>query len=289
MKQFIFAIAAVAACGSAMAAPLKSASVTKVVNDVRISKNSAAAQSATMGQRMTGKSTLLTGRGSRAELTFPDRTVTRIGANSVFRFSSASREMEIERGSFLLNVPKNAGGAKIRTATVTAAITGTTTMMEYSPGQWLKFIVLEGVAKLSNDNGDTINVPPGQMIIMHPNAKNFPRPVVLNIDKLVKTSGLMKRGGFAPLNGAAVDLIAHSVGNQLERRRGGELLPSGIVVRGPGGRIGGNGGDPHGNPRTGVPIGRSVNDSGGGNGGGGGGGGGATPPSPPPVFPPGNP
>ena len=171
MKQFIFAIAAVAACGSAMAAPLKSASVTKVVNDVRISKNSAAAQSATMGQRMTGKSTLLTGRGSRAELTFPDRTVTRIGANSVFRFSSASREMEIERGSFLLNVPKNAGGAKIRTATVTAAITGTTTMMEYSPGQWLKFIVLEGVAKLSNDNGDTINVPPGQMIIMHPNAE----------------------------------------------------------------------------------------------------------------------
>lgn len=33
--------------------------------------------------------------------------------------------MEIKQGSFLLQVPKNAGGATIRTSTVTAAITGT--------------------------------------------------------------------------------------------------------------------------------------------------------------------
>jgi len=126
--------------GIAHAAPLKTANLTKKVNDVRISESSRQAREASVGDRLTGSSTVLTGRQSRAELTFPDQTVTRIGANAAFRFNSGSRDMEIKQGSFLLQVPKNAGGATIRTSTVTAAITGTTTMMEYSPGRWVKFI-----------------------------------------------------------------------------------------------------------------------------------------------------
>lgn len=237
MKTLILMMAA-AVAGNAAAAPLKSATVSKIVNDVRISEKSAAAQTATAGQRVTGSSTVLTGRDSRAELSFADQTVTRIGANSVFRFSSGSREMEIVQGSFLLNVPKNAGGAKIRTATVTAAITGTSTMTEFSPGQWFKFIVLEGLAKLTNRNGDTIDVHPGQMIVMRPNAGAFPRPVLINIEKLVRTSKLTDRRVFGALNGRAVMLIDESVASQLQRRRGGELLPTGVAIRGPGSRGG---------------------------------------------------
>ena len=225
-----------------LAETFSSATVSKTVNDVRISDRSSRATAAKEGQKFTGSSTMLTGRDSRAELLFPDKTVTRIGANSIFRFRAGSREMEIEQGSFLLNVPKNAGGAKIRTATVTAAITGTTTMMEFSPGQWLKFIVLEGVAKLTNLHGDTINVPPGQMIVMRPDARNFPRPVTLNIQKLVKTSALGNRGVFGPLNRPATDLINRSVASQMALRRNGGLRPTGIVVRGPGGLPGPKGG-----------------------------------------------
>jgi len=44
----------------------------------------------------------------------------------------------------LLRVPKNAGGAKINTAAVTAAITGTTVMLEFHKNSYVKFIVLEG-------------------------------------------------------------------------------------------------------------------------------------------------
>ena len=95
------------------AAPLKTAVVTTVVNDVKLSERSGAAKAIGTGQTMGGSSTLLTGRKSRAALTFPDKTVTRIGANSVFRFSSGSRDMEISQGSFLLQVPKGAGGATI--------------------------------------------------------------------------------------------------------------------------------------------------------------------------------
>ena len=212
-----------------------SATISKTVNDVRVSNRSSQAHSAKEGQKFTGSSTLLTGRDSRAELLFPDKTVTRIGANSIFRFRAGTREMEITQGSFLLNVPKNAGGAKIRTATVTAAITSTTTMMEFSPGQWFKFIVLEGVAKLTNRNGDTINVPPGQMIVMRPDARNFPRPVILNLDQLVTTSALGDKGVFGPLSRPATNLIGQSVASQLAQRRSGGLLPTGIVIRGPGG------------------------------------------------------
>ncbi|MEP2777378.1 MAG: FecR family protein [Luteolibacter sp.] len=233
MKKHILSLALVASAGMATAAPLKSADLTTVVNDVKVSEKSAAAQPANRGQKLSGSSTVLTGRNSRAELSFADRTVTRIGANSVFRFGDSSRDLAIDKGSFLLQVPKNAGGAKIRTATVTAAITGTTTMIESSPGKWFKFIVIEGEAKLINDKGDEIVVFPGEMIVMDPNAANFPRKIKINLKKLIATSALMDDGTFGPLNGAAIALINEAINNQMNERRGGELLPSGVIVRGP--------------------------------------------------------
>ena len=245
----IIAAAAILPFAAATAAPLKSAIVTTVVKDVKISESRSAARPIGTGTKMTGSSTLLTGAGSLAAMTFPDKTVTRVGANSVFRFSSGSREMEIVQGSFLLQVPKNAGGAKIRTATVTAAITGTTTMMEYSPGHWLKFICFEGEVNLRNQSGDTINVLPGQMIIMHPDARKFPQPVIVKIEKLMKTSRLMDEEVFGPVDDRALDLIGQTVADQMDRRSGGGLLPSGVLVSGPVGAIE-NGGDPQSNPRT---------------------------------------
>ncbi|MFD2257477.1 FecR domain-containing protein [Luteolibacter algae] len=234
MKRYFLLSFALFAMSGVHAAPLKSAEITAVVNDVKISTDSSSAQTARIGEKLTVSSSVLTGRNSRAELTFDDQTITRVGANSIFRFSSGSRDMEIQQGSFLLNVPKNAGGATIRTATVTAAITGTTTMMEYSEGQWFKFLVIEGVAKLRNQNGDTIDVEPGNMIVMHPQAKNFPAPLVINLQKLVKTSKLLDGKFFKPLGGNAKQLIDHSIASQLDRRRVGKLLPTGVIVRGPG-------------------------------------------------------
>jgi hypothetical protein len=212
--------------GVAHAAPLKSANLTKKVNEVRISESSRQARDAKEGDRLTGNSTVLTGRQSRAELTFPDQTIIRIGSNAAFRFNSGSRDMEIQQGSFLLQVPKNAGGATIRTSTVTAAITGTTTMMEFSPGQWVKFICLEGTAKLLNKKGDSIDVPPGRMIVMHPDAEKFPRPVVVNVKKMLKTSALTDQQTFGPLNGEAQGAIDNTIAGQMGEKREGILMPA---------------------------------------------------------------
>lgn len=234
--------------GFAQAVSLEKANISKIVNDVKVSERSAQAYPASEGQTFTGSSTLLTGRDSRAELSFPDRTVTRIGANSVFRFKSGTRDMEIVQGSFLLNVPKNAGGAKIRTATVTAAITGTTVMMEFDPDKMLKFIVLEGVAKLILQDGTSIDVPPGHLIAMRPNARRFPKPVIINIDKLVKTSLLTDKKIFGPLNDDARVLIDDSIASQMGERRAGRLLPTGVVVGGPDMPLDGEGGKSNTSP-----------------------------------------
>ena len=240
--RIAFTTLLIASATCTTASPLESATLTASENEVRISKDSAEAHDAKQGESFDSSSTLLTGRKSRAELTFPDQTITRIGSNSVFRFKAGSREMEMERGSFLLNVPKSAGGATIRTATVTAAITGTTTMMEFSPDEWVKFIVIEGTANLSNKAGDRIRVAPGQMIVMHPNALRFPKPVILNMQKLVRTSRLMERRMFGDLKRNAVGNIDRSMATQMGRRRRGDLLPTGAVIRGPGMRVG-EGGD----------------------------------------------
>ena len=243
MKNLIRIVVGVLAASSLPAAPLKSAVVSIAVNDVKISESSKEARTANTGQSVGVSSTVLTGRESRAELGFPDKTITRIGANSVFRFSSGSRDMEIEKGSFLLQVPKNSGGANIRTATVTAAITGTTTMMEYSPGQWVKFICLEGEAELSNKFNDKVTIRPGMMIVMNPDAKKFPQPVFVNLQKLIRTSVLMDRKVFGNLNAPARSLINRAVSDQMGERRGGELIPSGVVIRGSGFRDNGSGGE----------------------------------------------
>jgi hypothetical protein len=231
MKLSYLVTASVLAVGLAQGAPLKSANLTKKVNNVRISESSRQAREAQVGDKLTGSSTVLTGRQSRAELTFPDKTITRIGANAAFSFSSGSRDMAIQQGSFLLQVPKGAGGATIRTSTVTAAITGTTTMMEYNPGKWLKFICLEGTAKLKNKKGDTVEVPPGRMIAMHPDADQFPPPFIVNVKKMMETSALTDEETFEPLNDEAENAIDDTMAGQMNGKRDGTLQPGYILDR----------------------------------------------------------
>ncbi len=118
------------------AALLKSAEVTAVVNDVKVVDPTKGERPAGVKDVVRGDVGLKTGLKSRAELLFQDKTLTRLGANTLFSFNQGTRELELERGTMLLQVPKNVGGAKIRTAAVTAAITGTTILLEYSPVKW---------------------------------------------------------------------------------------------------------------------------------------------------------
>jgi len=237
---FLIPVFSLLALAAGQADPLKSAKITQAVNEVKLFPDAASARPAAIGDTVAGSTSVQTGRRSRAELTFTDDTVTRLGQNSVFSFRSGGREMELSEGSILLQVPKTNGGATIRTATVTAAITGTTVMFEYSAGKWIKLITLEGKQKLFIKGQKTpMEVPAGMMIIMNPDGKLLQNPVTVDLARLVATSALTgKNGNFGPLNPKAESLIAAAIEQQKEQKRNGELIPTFVIVTGPGGRAG---------------------------------------------------
>ena len=237
-------IITLALAASASADSLRSAKITQAVNDVKIYSGSSTGRDAAVGDNLSTSSSVTTGRRSRAELTFQDQTISRLGQNSVFSFRNGSRDVELKQGSILLQVPKDAGGATIRTATVTAAITGTTSMFEYSPGQWVKLLTLEGTQKLYiKGQKDPILVPAGQMIVMHPDGRVVPPPITIDIAKLVATSALAGNKVFGPLPPAATDAIDQTIAAQKDAKRKGAILPTNQVISGPGSRNARRGGD----------------------------------------------
>src|SRR5213075_3319456 len=115
---------------SVPAAQLKEARVTQVVKDVKLLPTGAAARPAAISDEVRDGTAVRTGVESRSELKFPDQTLARLGANTIFSFSEGTRDLNLQDGAMLLRVPKGAGGAKISSSAVTAAITGTTVMLE---------------------------------------------------------------------------------------------------------------------------------------------------------------
>jgi hypothetical protein len=141
-----------------------------------------------------------TGADSRAELTFSDLTITRIGQNTVFSFKGGSREVTLDSGAILLQVPKGAEAAKIRTAAVTASITGGTALMNANSGYPTKLYIMEGAGELCANSGECVTAHGGEMV-MEDNGQ-LTRPVKFNAKLLFKTSPLLT--GFPPLPNEAL-------------------------------------------------------------------------------------
>ena len=189
---------------------LKQARVTQVLHDVKLLPRQAAPRPATLSDLVTNGTAVRTGTDSRSELTFRDATITRLGANTIFSFDKGTRNLELGGGAILLQVPKHAGGAKITTAAVTAAITGTTVLMEYHPDSYIKFIVLEGTGRmyLKDHPGESVLVHAGQMLITKPNASRLSDPVDVDLSRLVKTCLLIT--DFPPLPNFPLDCAGHA-------------------------------------------------------------------------------
>ncbi len=175
---------------------------------------------------------------SRSELKFTDQTLARLGANTLFSFSEGTRNLNLQDGAMLLRVPKGAGGAKINSSAVTAAITGTTVMVEThaltkkNKNSYYKFIVLEGTARLYLPGrlGESTLVKAGQMIIMRADSKMIPEPVDVDIGKITESSLLIT--GFGPLGSEA--LIAFEKTKQNEQKNSGQLYETNLAIFGAG-------------------------------------------------------
>lgn len=219
------------------AGPLQSAEVTRVFNKVELLPGETPPVPAKVGDEVSGRTAVQTGTKSRAELAFNDSTIARLGANSLFSFDRGTRDLNLNEGVILLEVPKNAGGATINTAAVTAAVTGTTIMIEFrkaaNAGRGLiKFIVLEGTMRLNlkGSLGESILLKAGQMLTIPADAKKFPdAPMVVDVGRLAKTSGLMG-SQFEPLKNEP--FIMQTVNEQRVLKARGKLINVNYSLKG---------------------------------------------------------
>ena len=211
-------LSALAALGisAAQAAPLKDAKITRIINDVKTAGEGKTPKRAALDEALLPGNSVRTGIDSRTELLFSDQTITRLGANSHFSFNEGTRDLSLSKGVILLQVPKGLGGAKIQTAAVTAAITGTTILFEIGP-KFIKLFVIEGKCYLTPKGGKWTRrraVTAGEGVIMLVDATEVPKPFIVNLSVLVKTSKLLTGKWGAKLE---EKLIAEAIAAQIRK------------------------------------------------------------------------
>jgi hypothetical protein len=208
------------------ASPLTESTFTEVVNDVNVigaaTKTAAPAQ---LNALFKAPDLVRTGTASRAELTALDQTITRVGANTVFSFEPAERNLRLEQGSLLFHSPAGKGGGTIKTGGATAAVLGTTIIVVATSDGGFKFIVLEGKGKATLPNGKSIKLKAGQLVFVLPGGKDFSRKLDINLGKLVDGSLLVN--GFAhPL--ASLRKIRDAINTQNKDLAAGRARDTGI-------------------------------------------------------------
>ena len=189
----LLVLLAASLAGKMSAAALRESTFTQVINDVSVLTLPAqAAKTARVDDLVRAPEVVRTGAKSRAELKAPDQTLTRVGANSVFSFEGAGRDMKLEQGSVLFHSPKGKGGGTIKTGGASAAVLGTTVIVAATRDGGFKTIILEGRGRVTLANGKSVDLQAGQLVFVLPGGKDFGPVLTINLGKLVAGSNLVR-------------------------------------------------------------------------------------------------
>src|SRR5438270_549269 len=190
----------------------KQARVTEVVRDVHLLAGQSAARAAIVSDTVHEGTAVRTGSDSRAELTFVDRTLTRLGANTVFSFGAAAHTYDLGSGAILITAPPSAGTVKISTAVATCAVSGFTAFMERHSNNWNKFGLLHGSGwvKMKGLPDEPCELHTGQMVVFPPHPTHCPQVFDFDISKLL--NGKLIKGFKTQL--PEFDLIVRNSDNQ---------------------------------------------------------------------------
>jgi FecR protein len=192
------------------AEPFEQAEVTKAINRVSLLPPD---KPAVRGDVVRGNTGLKTKGDSRAELQFPDLTITRVGSNSLFRFVAGTREIVLDSGTLLFSAPEGAGGGKVSAGAITAAVTGSDFMIS-NVGR-VKVVCLSHKVTVYFTANPKVRTElrPGQMLdITAGLQRKMPRATTINLGKLLATSKLAESGGFRPLPSQAI--LAQNIARQ---------------------------------------------------------------------------
>src|SRR6266496_5572078 len=197
----------------ANADPLQEARVSQIIQDVRLMEAHAAPHPAAMNDKVTLGSAVRTGVESRAELTFNDLTITRLGANTIFSFTAGARQAELTQGAILLQVRPGAPAVRANTTAVTVAVMGGTALLTTGPPT--KFMVLEGTGTIypKGHPEKAVTVQGGEMVIAEDG--RISNPEKFDVKLVLETSPLII--DFPPL--ANLPLILAVVDQQLAEQQ----------------------------------------------------------------------
>jgi len=203
---------------------------TEVVEKVTVLEaRSEKSRPATVDSFLTVPDRVATGPASRAELLAGDGTLTRVGANTVFSFSTEKREVNLQKGSVLFHSPTGKGGGVVRTNGAQAAVMGTTLIVTATSGGGFKLLVLEGKAKASLANGSSVEVAAGQLTVVEPGRPNFGPVLNFRLKEQVSGSALLK-GFHTPL--ASEKKVMASIDRQERMLEKGRAELTNFKVRG---------------------------------------------------------
>lgn len=104
--------------------PLTEATIDRLVNTVTVELKPDPVKYAAVEDVMLPGDLLATGARALAQTIFNDRSLMRVGQNSLFEFVADSRQMILEKGVGVLVVPQGASGAEIVTPSAVAGVQG---------------------------------------------------------------------------------------------------------------------------------------------------------------------
>jgi hypothetical protein len=200
------------------AAQTKEAHVTAVIKDVHVLAHNSQPRAAAVNDVVVEGAAVRTGGDSRAELTFADQTLTRIGANSVFSFGAGGKEFDLASGAMLLTAPKSAGTIHVNTAAATAAVSGFTVLFDAK-----KMIMLEGeacVRRKGHPDDPCITLHAGDLLEI--NNGRFNSVKKIDIQKVAHTARLVNGFKNKPLPPFSLNAINAAAAGQGGGGTGGQ-------------------------------------------------------------------
>ena len=180
---------------SVVAAQLNESTFSEIIRDVNTLSTDGAASPAKVNDVLKAPTRVRTGPDSRAELIAPDKTITRVGANTVFGFFEKTRALGLDQGNVLFHAPKGLGGGTIVSGGASAAVLGTTLIVSATADGGFKVILLEGKGKVTLPNGNSARLKAGQEVFVMPGGEALSAVLNINLGKLVQGSQLVN--GFS--------------------------------------------------------------------------------------------
>jgi len=228
LKGVVAGVLAALVAGSVGAAPLESSTFTEVIREVNILPGTSdTTMPAHVNDVLKAPDRVRTGPMSRAELTAPDQTITRVGANTIFSFDGKSRTLTLDQGSLLFHAPKGIGGGIIKSGGAAAAVLGTTIIVVATPTGGFKVILIEGHGLVTLPDGRSVKLRAGQLVFVLPGKEGFSPVYYFNLEKLTSTSLLVN--GFPDVL-SSLPLIEQAIAQQQDALAFGNLSDTGVPL-----------------------------------------------------------